>query len=205
MITFSNFTLEGKTRVKTVTNEKYPDTAVITKLAIESGQRSASIHFNTKAQELIGVEIPTQVVIIDNNGTFLIAAFDKVKEVNPELAQAFETRKMVYRLGMNGKVSSKAIHAALKNNEYILVVENEVEGIFRMEAILEEYTQQEAVVGFDYPSNNSTDAQSIVFPSEVIPTDSSNTTITSNVADRIEGILEEDLATVNNVEAYDEF
>jgi hypothetical protein len=34
MITFSNFTLEGKTRVKTVSNEKYPDTAVITKLAI---------------------------------------------------------------------------------------------------------------------------------------------------------------------------
>ena len=198
MITFSNFTLEGKTRVKTVTNEKYPDTAVITKLAIESGQRSASIHFNTKAQELIGVEIPTQVVIIDNNGTFLIAAFDKVKEVNPELAQAFETRKMVYRLGMNGKVSSKAIHAALKNNEYQLVVENEAEGIFRMEAI-------QAVVGIDYPSNNSTDAQSIVFPSEGIPTNANNTTITSNVADRLESILEEDLATVNNVEAYDEF
>jgi hypothetical protein len=99
---------------------------------------------------------------------------------------------MVYRLGMNGKVSSKAIHAALKNNEYQLVVENEAEGIFRMEAI-------QAVVGIDYPSNNSTDAQSIVFPSEGIPTDS------SNVADRIEGILEEDLATVNNVEAYDEF
>ena len=190
MITFSNFTLEGKTRVKTVTNEKYPDTAVITKLAIESGQRSASIHFNTKAQELIGVEIPTQVVIINNNGTFLIAAFDKVKEVNPTLAQAFETRKMVYRLGMNGKVSSKAIHAALKNNEYTLVVENEAEGIFRMEAIVEVSTQQ--------------DAQSIVFPSEIIPTDSSNTTITSSVADRIERILEEDLATVNNVE-YDEF
>jgi hypothetical protein len=198
MITFSNFTLEGKTRVKAVTKEKYPDTAVITRLAIESGQRSASIHFNTKAQELIGVEIPTQVVIIDNNGTFLIAAFDKVKEVNPQLAQAFETRKMVYRLGMNGKVSSKAIHAALKNNEYQLVVENEAEGIFRMEAI-------QAVVGIDYPSNNSTDTQSyvttqsIVFPSEGIPTDF------SNVADRIEGILEEDLATVNNVEAYDEF
>lgn len=188
MITFSNFTLEGKTRVKTVTNEKYPDTAVITKLAIESGQRSASIHFNTKAQELIGVEIPTQVVIIDNNGTFLIAAFDKVKEVNPELAQAFETRKMVYRLGMNGKVSSKAIHAALKNNEYQLVVENEAEGIFRMEAILEEYTQEEAVVGFDYPSNNSTDAQSYV-------------TTPTNVVVEEEGILE----TANNVEAYDEF
>ena len=198
MITFSNFTLEGKTRVKAVTKEKYPDTAVITRLAIESGQRSASIHFNTKAQEVLGVDIPTQVVIIDNNGTFLIAAFDKVKEVNPELAQAFETRKMVYRLGMNGKVSSKAIHAALKNNEYQLVVENEAEGIFRMEAI-------EAVVGIDYPSNNSTDAQSIVFPSEGIPTNASNTTITSSVADRIEGILEEDLATVNNVEAYDEF
>jgi len=193
MITFSNFTLEGKTRVKAVTNEKYPDTAVITKLAIESGQRSASIHFNTKAQELIGVEIPTQVVIIDNNGTFLIAAFDKVKEVNPQLAQAFETRKMVYRLGMNGKVSSKAIHAALKNNEYQLVVENEAEGIFRMEAILEDYTQQEAVVGFDYPSNNSTDAQSIS-PSEVILTNH------SSVVEE-EGILE----TANNVEAYDEF
>lgn len=141
MITFSNFTLEGKTRVKTVSKEKYPDTPVITKLAIGEGQRSASIHFNTKAQELLGVEIPTQVVIIDNNGTFLIAAFDKVKEVNPGLAQAFETRKMVYRLGMNGKVSSKAIHAALKNNEYMLVVENKAEGIFRMEVLLQtEYT-----------------------------------------------------------------
>jgi len=179
MITFSNFTLEGKTRVKTVTNEKYPDTAVITKLAIESGQRSASIHFNTKAQEVLGVDIPTQVVIIENNGTFLIAAFDKVKEVNPELAQAFETRKMVYRLGMNGKVSSKAIHAALKDNEYRLVIENETEGIFRMEVLVEE---------------------SIVFPSEVIPTNPSNTTITNNVVEE-EGILE----TANNVEAYDEF
>jgi hypothetical protein len=57
----------------------------------------------------------------------------------------------------------------------------------------------EAIVGIDYTSNNSTDAQSIVFPSEGIPTNA------SNVADRIEGILEEDLATVNNVEAYDEF
>ena len=192
MITFSNFTLEGKTRVKTVTNEKYPDTAVITKLAIESGQRSASIHFNTKAQEVLGVDIPTQVVIIENNGTFLIAAFDKVKEVNPELAQAFETRKMVYRLGMNGKVSSKAIHAALKNNEYQLVIENEAEGIFRMEAV-------QAVVGIDYTPNNSTDAQSIVFPSEVIPTNASNTTITNNVIEE-EPILE----TANN-EVYDEF
>lgn len=192
MITFSNFTLEGKTRVKTVTNEKYPDTAVITKLAIESGQRSASIHFNTKAQEVLGVDIPTQVVIIENNGTFLIAAFDKVKEVNPELAQAFETRKMVYRLGMNGKVSSKAIHAALKNNEYQLVIENEAEGIFRMEAI-------QAVVGIDYTPNNSTDAQSIVFPSEGIPTNASNTTITNSVVEE-EPILE----TANN-EVYDEF
>ena len=183
MITFSNFTLEGKTRVKTVTNEKYPDTAVITKLAIESGQRSASIHFNTKAQEVLGVDIPTQVVIIENNGTFLIAAFDKVKEVNPELAQAFETRKMVYRLGMNGKVSSKAIHAALKDNEYRLVVENEAEGIFRMEVLVEE-----TVVGFDYPSNNSTDAQSYV-------------TTSTNILVEEEGILE----TANNVEAYDEF
>ena len=147
MITFSNFTLEGKTRVKTVSKEKYPDAPVITKLAIGEGQRSASIHFNTKAQELLGVEIPTQVVIIDNNGTFLIAAFDKVKEVNPELAQAFETRKMVYRLGMNGKVSSKAIHAALKDNEYELVIENEAEGIFRMEVLVTEEpesTQQDA-------------------------------------------------------------
>lgn len=192
MITFSNFTLEGKTRVKTVTNEKYPDTAVITKLAIESGQRSASIHFNTKAQEVLGVDIPTQVVIIENNGTFLIAAFDKVKEVNPELAQAFETRKMVYRLGMNGKVSSKAIHAALKNNEYQLLIENEAEGIFRMEAV-------QAVVGIDYTPNNSTDAQSIVFPSEGIPTNASNTTITNNVIEE-EPILE----TANN-EVYDEF
>jgi len=194
MITFSNFTLEGKTRVKTVSNEKYPDTAVITKLAIESGQRSASIHFNTKAQELLGVEIPTQVVIIDNNGTILIAAFDKVKEVNPELAQAFETRKMVYRLGMNGKVSSKAIHAALSSNEYELVVENAAEGIFRMEAI-----KEEAVVDFDYPSNNSTDAQSIVFPSEVIPTNPSNTTITNNV------VVEEPILETANNEVYDEF
>jgi hypothetical protein len=194
MITFSNFTLEGKTRVKTVSNEKYPDTAVITKLAIESGQRSASIHFNTKAQELLGVEIPTQVVIIDNNGTILIAAFDKVKKVNPELAQAFETRKMVYRLGMNGKVSSKAIHAALSSNEYELVVENAAEGIFRMEAI-----KEEAVVDFDYPSNNSTDAQSIVFPSEVIPTNPSNTTITNNV------VVEEPILETANNEVYDEF
>ena len=45
MITFSNFTLEGKTRVKTVTKDKYPNSPVITKLAIEEGQRSASIHF----------------------------------------------------------------------------------------------------------------------------------------------------------------
>ena len=140
MITFSNFTLEGKTRVKTVTKDKYPNRAVITKLAIEEGQRSASIHFNTKAQEILGVEIPTQVVIINNSGTFLIAAFDKVKEVNPELAQAFETRKMVYRLGMNGKVSSKAIHTALKDNEYHLVVENEAEGIFRMEVLQPDYS-----------------------------------------------------------------
>ena len=140
MITFSNFTLEGKTRVKTVTKDKYPNRAVITKLAIEEGQRSASIHFNTKAQELLGVEIPTQVVIINNSGTFLIAAFDKVKEVNPELAQAFETRKMVYRLGMNGKVSSKAIHTALKDNEYMLVVENYAEGIFRMEVLQPDYS-----------------------------------------------------------------
>lgn len=154
MITFSNFTLEGKTRVKTVTKEKYADTPVITKLAISEGQRSASIHFNTKAQELLGVEIPTQVVIIDNNGTFLIAAFDKVKEVNPELAQAFETRKMVYRLGMNGKVSSKAIHAALKDNEYKLVVENETEGIYRMEVLVEEQPEL-------YPESTQQDAQSI--------------------------------------------
>lgn len=156
MITFSNFTLEGKTKVKTVTKDKYPDTAVITKLAIEEGQRSASIHFNTKAQELLGVEIPTQVVIIDNNGTFLIAAFDKVKEVNPDLAQAFETRKMVYRLGMNGKVSSKAIYTALKDNEYQLVIENEGEGIFRMEVLQSdrEVVELNAEVTASIPTNN---------------------------------------------------
>lgn len=138
MITFSNFTLEGKTRVKTVVKEKYPNTAVITKLAIEEGQRSASIHFNTKAQELLGVEIPTQVVIVNNNGTLLVSSFDKVKEVNPELAQAFETRKMVYRLGINGKVSSKNIYASLMNNEYELVVENAQEGIFKLEVLVTE-------------------------------------------------------------------
>ena len=176
MITFSNFTLEDKTRVKTVSKEKYPDTPVITKLAIGEGQRSASIHFNTKAQELLGVEIPTQVVIIDNNGTFLIAAFDKVKEVNPELAQAFETRKMVYRLGMNGKVSSKAIHAALKNNEYKLVVENEAEGIFRMEVLQQDYTP--AI---------ETELETL-------------TSIPTNV------VIEEPIfEPANNVEAYDEF
>ena len=182
MITFSNFTLEGKTRVKAVTKEKYPDTAVITRLAIESGQRSASIHFNTKAQELIGVEIPTQVVIIDNNGTFLIAAFDKVKEVNPALAQAFETRKMVYRLGMNGKVSSKAIHAALKNNEYQLVVENEAEGIYRMEVLVTEESDRD--VSTLYPESTQQDAQSI--PTNVV-------------------IEEPIFEPANNVEAYDEF
>lgn len=155
MITFSNFTLEGKTRVKTVTKDKYPDTPVITKLAIEEGQRSASIHFNTKAQEILGVEIPTQVVIVNNNGTFLIAAFDKVKEVNPELAQAFESRKMVYRLGMNGKVSSKAIHAALKDNEYKLVIENEGEGIFRLEVLQpnREVVELNAEVTASIPTN----------------------------------------------------
>lgn len=182
MITFSNFTLEGKTRVKTVSKEKYPDTPVITKLAIGEGQRSASIHFNTKAQELLGVEIPTQVVIIDNNGTFLIAAFDKVKEVNPGLAQAFETRKMVYRLGMNGKVSSKAIHAALKDNEYKLVVENEAEGIFRMEVI-----KEEAVVDFDYTP-------------AVERVETELETLTSTPIN--EGPIFE---PANNVEAYDEF
>ena len=179
MITFSNFTLEGKTRVKTVSKEKYPDTPVITKLAIGEGQRSASIHFNTKAQELLGVEIPTQVVIINNNGTFLIAAFDKVKEVNPELAQAFETRKMVYRLGMNGKVSSKAIHAALKDNEYKLVVENEAEGIFRMEVLQQEYTPAIERV--------ETELETL-------------TSIPTNV------VIEEPIfEPANNVEAYDEF
>lgn len=179
MITFSNFTLEGKTRVKTVTKEKYADTPVITKLAVGEGQRSASIHFNTKAQELLGVEIPTQVVIIDNNGTFLIAAFDKVKEVNPELAQAFETRKMVYRLGMNGKVSSKAIHAALKDNEYKLVVENETEGIFRMEVLQQEYTPAIERV--------ETELETL-------------TSIPTNV------VIEEPIfEPANNVEAYDEF
>ena len=181
MITFSNFTLEGKTRVKTVSKEKYADTPVITKLAVGEGQRSASIHFNTKAQELLGVEIPTQVVIIDNNGTFLIAAFDKVKEVNPELAQAFETRKMVYRLGMNGKVSSKAIHAALKDNEYKLVIENEEEGIFRMEVLLQtEYTPAIERVETELETLTS-------IPSDDLITE--------------EPIFE----PANNVEAYDEF
>lgn len=179
MITFSNFTLEGKTRVKTVTKEKYPDTAVITKLAIESGQRSASIHFNTKAQELLGVDIPTQVVIIDNNGTFLIAAFDKVKEVNPELAQAFETRKMVYRLGMNGKVSSKAIHAALKDNEYELVVENEAEGIFRMITLVAKQLDKDVV--------------------------ELNVEVTASIQTNNVVIEEPILEPANNVEAYDEF
>lgn len=176
MITFSNFTLEGKTRVKTVTKDKYPNTAVITKLAIEEGQRSASIHFNTKAQEILGVEIPTQVVIINNSGTFLIAAFDKVKEVNPDLAQAFETRKMVYRLGMNGKVSSKAIHAALKDNEYQLVIENEAEGIFRMEVLQSdrEVVELNAEVTASIPTNNVVIEEPILEPA-------------------------------NNVEAYDEF
>ena len=176
MITFSNFTLEGKTRVKTVSKEKYPDTPVITKLAIGEGQRSASIHFNTKAQELLGVEIPTQVVIINNNGTFLIAAFDKVKEVNPELAQAFENRKMVYRLRMNGKVSSKAIHAALKDNEYKLVVENEAEGIFRMEVLQQDYTP---AIETELETLTST-------PTNVV-------------------IEEPIFEPANNVEAYDEF
>lgn len=176
MITFSNFTLEGKTRVKTVSKEKYPNTPVITKLAIGEGQRSASIHFNTKAQELLGVEIPTQVVIINNNGTFLIAAFDKVKEVNPGLAQAFETRKMVYRLGMNGKVSSKAIHAALKDNEYKLVVENEAEGIFRMEVLQQDYTP---AIETELETLSST-------PTNVV-------------------IEEPIFEPANNVEAYDEF
>lgn len=182
MITFSNFTLEGKTRVKTVSKEKYADTPVITKLVVGEGQRSASIHFNTKAQELLGVEIPTQVVIIDNNGTFLIAAFDKVKEVNPELAQAFETRKMVYRLGMNGKVSSKAIHAALKDNEYKLVVENEAEGIYRMEVLVTEESDRD--VSTLYPESTQQDAQSI--PTNVV-------------------IEEPIFEPANNVEAYDEF
>lgn len=180
MITFSNFTLEGKTRVKTVSKEKYADTPVITKLAVGEGQRSASIHFNTKAQELLGVEIPTQVVIINNNGTFLIAAFDKVKEVNPELAQAFETRKMVYRLGMNGKVSSKAIHAALKDNEYKLVVENEAEGIYRMEVLQQEYTPAIERVETELETLTS-------IPSDDLITE--------------EPIFE----PANNVEAYDEF
>ena len=176
MITFSNFTLEGKTRVKTVTKDKYPNTAVITKLAIEEGQRSASIHFNTKAQEILGVEIPTQVVIINNSGTFLIAAFDKVKEVNPDLAQAFETRKMVYRLGMNGKVSSKAIHTALKDNEYQLVIENAAEGIFRMEVL-------------------QSDREVVELNAEVTAS-----ILTNNLV-----IEEPILEPANNVEAYDEF
>ena len=166
MITFSNFTLEGKTRVKTVTKDKYPNSPVITKLAVGEGQRSASIHFNTKAQELLGVEIPTQVVIINNNGTFLIAAFDKVKEINPDLAQAFETRKMVYRLGMNGKVSSKAIHTALKDNEYELVIENAAEGIFRMEVLQSdgEVVELNAEVTASIPSDDLITEQPILEP-----------------------------------------
>ena len=166
MITFSNFTLEGKTRVKTVTKDKYPNRAVITKLAVGEGQRSASIHFNTKAQELLGVEIPTQVVIINNSGTFLIAAFDKVKEINPDLAQAFETRKMVYRLGMNGKVSSKAIHTALKDNEYELVIENAAEGIFRMEVLQSdgEVVELNAEVTASIPSDDLITEQPILEP-----------------------------------------
>ena len=166
MITFSNFTLEGKTRVKTVTKDKYPNRAVITKLAVGEGQRSASIHFNTKAQELLGVEIPTQVVIINNNGTFLIAAFDKVKEINPDLAQAFETRKMVYRLGMNGKVSSKAIHTALKDNEYELVIENAAEGIFRMEVLQSdgEVVELNAEVTASIPSDDLITEEPILEP-----------------------------------------
>ena len=166
MITFSNFTLEGKTRVKTVTKDKYPNRAVITKLAVGEGQRSASIHFNTKAQELLGVEIPTQVVIINNSGTFLIAAFDKVKEINPDLAQAFETRKMVYRLGMNGKVSSKAIHTALKDNEYELVIENAAEGIFRMEVLQSdgEVVELNAEVTASIPSDDLITEEPILEP-----------------------------------------
>jgi hypothetical protein len=170
MITFSNFTLEGKTRVKTVTKDKYPNRAVITKLAIEEGQRSASIHFNTKAQELLGVEIPTQVVIINTNGTFLIAAFDKVKEVNPDLAQAFESRKMVYRLGMNGKVSSKAIHTALKDNEYMLVVENYAEGIFRMEVLQPDYTPAIERVETELETLTNTPTNNIVIEEPILET-----------------------------------
>lgn len=168
MITFSNFTLEGKTRVKTVTKDKYPDTPVITKLAIEEGQRSASIHFNTKAQEILGVEIPTQVVIINNSGTFLIAAFDKVKEVNPELAQAFESRKMVYRLGMNGKVSSKAIHAALNDNEYELVIENYAEGIFRMEVLQPDYSPAIERVETELETLTSTPTNNVVIEEPIL-------------------------------------
>jgi len=176
MITFSDFKLEGTVKIKTATREKYPNRAVITKLEVTEGQRSASIHFNTKAQELLGVEIPTQVVIIKHGDTFLISPFDKVKEVNPNLAMAFESKKLVYRLGMNGKVSSKSIHAELTENEYLLVVENAEEGIFKMEPII------------DYTANTQSDAQSIV-------------TTPTNVVVEEESILE----TVNNVEAYDEF
>ena len=66
---------------------------------------------------------------------------------------------MVYRLGMNGKVSSKAIHAALKDNEYHLVVENEAEGIFRMEVLVAEEPEL-------YPESTQQDAQSI--PTNVV-------------------------------------
>ena len=62
---------------------------------------------------------------------------------------------MVYRLGMNGKVSSKAIHAALKDNEYKLVIENEGEGIFRLEVLQpnREVVELNAEVTASIPTN----------------------------------------------------
>ena len=60
---------------------------------------------------------------------------------------------------MNGKVSSKAIHAALKDNEYKLVVENEAEGIYRMEVLVAEEPEL-------YPESTQQDAQSI--PTNVV-------------------------------------
>jgi hypothetical protein len=130
MITLSDLKIEGKIRVKT--EEKYPNTPVITKLEIEDGQRSASIHFNSKSQEILNIELPSTVVIIEHNNTFLVTPFDIVKQNNEQLANAFESKKMVYRLGMNGKVSSKTLYNQLKLEEYELVVENPEERIFKL-------------------------------------------------------------------------
>ena len=92
---------------------------------------------------------------------------------------------MVYRLGMNGKVSSKAIHAALKDNEYELVIENYAEGIFRMEAI-----KEEAVVDFDYTP-------------AIERVETELETLTSIPSDDL--ITEEPIFEPANNEVYDEF